>query len=239
METAKTGELMDADTADAIGRAYKYGGLGLVTWYIGTHQPAWFKSAGFFNVGGAYNKNNQNRVMKPETIQLGGKNIWRPMSEHQFVAAVQFWATKNAIEQEMKDDEYRKLVAGVSHALMGLGQHAPGLEEFGQAGSAASGQSRDAENVIGNILAGDVIPAIVNQLATGTDKPETHSLTEKMDAIIAGEPVARQADTIGRTMMSRVPVLREKLPKKGVAGRRPKTESEKLRAPMKLETSTK
>jgi hypothetical protein len=167
---AMRGEPLTPEVADSIGRAYKYGGLGLVTAYIGLTQPAWFKSAGFFAKNTAGNKDSEGKPMQPSEMEIKGHKVPHLLAHSAFNEAVQFWATiRRALDQTKETDPLARAGIGGAQALTGLAEQAPGLQGLTEAGQALTGD-RPLGTFAGTYLRNQVVPQIVQQGAQAMDK---------------------------------------------------------------------
>jgi hypothetical protein len=85
---------------DAMGRAYRYGGIGLLAAFIGLTQPMFWKSGGFYGGKGPGNKDTDGKPMRAGTHQFMGMHLLNIATHHPLVNAVQTWAT---IRRELAD----------------------------------------------------------------------------------------------------------------------------------------
>lgn len=194
----RAGTPMDAETADKIMRAYKYGGVGLVTAYIGLAQPDWFKSAGFFSHGNGNNKDREGKPMEADTLQIGGHTVPRIAAHSPLNMAIQVWASvRHGLEQTKANrDTSGRLGQAAKEAIGGFVSEAPGVEDISKISSAAVGD-KNAGKTIGQYAKGMTIPSAVQQAAKYFDKDKQGNPIQReekglVDTYKTGWPVARQ-----------------------------------------------
>lgn len=195
-ESARTGEPIPPEVADTILRAYKYGGVGLVTAYIGLTQPQWFKSAGYFAPKEPGNPDTEGKPMKPGDLQIFGHAVPKVLAHAPFVEAVQFWASVRRGYEN----------AGVPKAAfeggLGLAEQAPGVESVTQMLKSLEGENQAAKWT-GTYLRGLTEPQALQQYAAWRDQgidPYT------------GQPVKRSPADFTDELKMGVPGLRQQVP---------------------------
>lgn len=195
-EAKATGEPIPAEVADSIIRAYKYGGLGLVTAYIGLNQPAAFRSSGLYNIDKKYNKDSQGKPLDPDSIELFNHKMPVILSHSPFVLAVQYWASvRNRLDRQA--EEYRgKAIGNAMEALPGMTAQVPGMETFADVTRVMSDKDRTPGKTIGTLVAGDVIPQAAAQAAKLIDRKP------------------REVKGFTDTLQERIPGLRQRLPER-------------------------
>lgn len=148
--------------ADAIGRAYKYGGVGLVAMYLGLNQPDWFKTSGYYQgPGKPGNPDTDGKPMPPGTLQIGGVHVPHLIAHSPFVEAVQFWASVRHAS-EVGAPRFQT-------AITGLAEQAPGA--LGINMMQAAGERGGVEGALGEYGRSLVEPQLIQQIAKEQDKP--------------------------------------------------------------------
>jgi hypothetical protein len=200
-------------------RAYKYGGIGLVTAYIGLTQPAWFKAAGFFDTGHNQTKDENGKPMEADTMQIGGHEVPRLLAHSPMAAAIQFWATvRNGWQAAGKADKLTQAATAAGKGGAAMVGQLPGLENTASVVEAAAGKDRSAGKTLGNYVGGMALPGVSQQAAELMDpaKPQD-PVWQRFNQPRMGA-VAREEKTVGQTLKGKVPGLRQQVPTKKPAG---------------------
>lgn len=191
IKEARSTEPMPRETADAIIRAYKYGGMGLVAAYIGYQQPSWFKSAGYFAKGTPGNKDTDGKAMEPGELQIAGMHVPHVMAHNPFFEAVQFWATITRGFDNAKIGGGR----GVAQAVSGLALQAPGMESSARVLGALK-DDRSFGKVSGEYVRGLTEPQLLQQTAAYRDTKDGKAIKRTprgfTDALKVGIPGLRE-----------------------------------------------
>jgi hypothetical protein len=192
-------ETLTPAVADDIIRAFKYGGLGAVTAYIGLAQPKGFKVAGYY----APNKvkpviGSDGKPMKPGEIEIFGHKLPPVLSHAPVWNAASAWATfRNGLEHGERGGKGSPWQA-VYQTGRGVAQEVPGMEDISTGAEGMEGQQR-AQHAIGSYTRGMLVPGVSQQMAAYLDKKN-------------GQPVKRKPKTVLDELKVGVPYLRQTVP---------------------------
>jgi broad specificity phosphatase PhoE len=201
------------EEAEMILRNLKKGTIGAGALLLGYFNPE--------NFGGFYQKGQQKKEDEPGWMgaRIFGQNIPGWMMESPIFQAMNLGATVRKLSDTYvkKDKTTQGVWSGSGHALLGLAEEEPLVEQPSQVFNAITNE-RDRMYYLGELAKSTIDPAILNNIATWTDPADQRSF---MDQLAKSETI-RKPTTIGQHIEMGIPGLRENVPlKKGVRSNNP------------------
>lgn len=202
------------DEANAIFRAYKYGGVGLVAMYIGLQQPAWWKASGFYGYQQHGNKDKEGKELDFGGMEIGGAHIPHILAHNPFFEAIQFWSTVRRAHEGKHSDSAEEFGDIAKQGAGGMIRQLPGLESADDLIKASTGSDRNSGAALGGLARDAIVPGLVQEGAAGAI-PGQQKTPLKGDVDAQGSTIKRTPRGVRESVKMGLPYYRKQVPEKG------------------------